>query len=97
MRGKASKYTAYYPDGREEVLLHVPEYDFNWQTNYIYREPKRIPANTRIKVQMWYDNSEERAERAGIDPSRSVYWGEPTTSEMMYGWMDYTDAKSLKN
>lgn len=96
LRGKASKYTAYYADGTEEVLLHVPEYDFNWQTNYLFKEPKRIPASTRIKVQMWYDNSEERAKVAGIDPSRRVYWGEPTTSEMMYGWMDYADAAPLK-
>lgn len=97
LRGKASKYTAYYPDGTEEVLLHVPEYDFNWQTNYIYEKPKRIPAKTRIKVQMWYDNSEARAERTGIDPSRTVYWGEPTTSEMMYGWMDYADAAPISD
>lgn len=94
LRGTGSKYTAYYPDGTEEVLLHVPEYDFDWQTNYIYNEPKVLPAGTKLKVQMWYDNSEERAELTGIDPSRTVYFGEPTTSEMMFGWIDYTDSKA---
>jgi hypothetical protein len=93
LRGKASKYTAFYPDGTEEVLLHVPNYDFNWQTNYVFKEPKKIPAGTRIKVQMWYDNSEERAEYTGIDPSRTVRWGQPTTDEMMYGWIDYTSGE----
>ena len=39
---------------------------------------------------MWYDNSEERAALAGIDPSRTVRWGQPTTDEMMYGFVDYT-------
>lgn len=96
LRGKASKYVAYYPDGTEEVLLHVPDYDFNWQTNYVYKEPKRIPAGTRIEVSMWYENTKERGEEAGIDPSRTVYWGQATTDEMMYGWIDYTEAKPMK-
>ena len=95
LRGKASKYTAYYPDGSEEVLLHVPNYDFNWQTNYIYKEPKTIPAGTTIKVQMWYDNSEERGAYTGIDPSRTVRFGQPTTDEMMFGWIDYTDTQPM--
>lgn len=93
LRGKASKYTAYYPDGTEEVLLHVPKYDFNWQTNYVFKEPKQIPAGTRVKVQMWYDNSKERAEYTDIDPSRTVRFGEPTTDEMMFGWIDYTSSE----
>ena len=95
LRGKASKYVAYYPDGREEVLLHVPHYDFNWQTNYVFKEPKFLPAGTEVEVTMWYDNSEARAKIAGFDPSRYVHWGEPTTSEMMYGWMDYCSAKPM--
>lgn len=92
LRGKAVQYTAFYPDGRKELLLDVPQYDFNWQTNYIYEEPKTLPKGTRLEVTMWYDNSEERAKIAGIDPSRSVGWGLPTTAEMMFGWIDYTDA-----
>lgn len=95
LRGKASRYTAFYPDGTQEVLLDVPRYDFNWQTNYIYKTPKRIPAGTRIEVTMWYDNSEARRQLAGIDPSRTVRWGQPTTDEMMYGWIDYCDAEPL--
>ena len=93
LRGKAARYRAFYPDGTEEILLDVPKYDFNWQTNYIYRTPKHLPAGTRVEVTMWYDNSEERAELTGIDPSRHVYFGEPTTDEMMFGWMDYTTSR----
>lgn len=95
LRGKASKYVAHYPDGTKETLLHVPAYDFNWQTSYIYKEPKLIPAGTNVEVTMWYDNSEERAKITGIDPSRTVRWGEPTTEEMMYGWVDYCDARPM--
>ena len=31
LRGKAFRYTAIYPDGKQEMLLDVPHYDFNWQ------------------------------------------------------------------
>jgi len=95
LRGKASKYVAHYPDGNKETLLHVPAYDFNWQTNYIFKQPKLIPAGTKVEVTMWFDNSEERAKIANIDPSRTVRWGQPTTDEMMYGWIDYCDAKPM--
>ncbi len=33
-RGKASNFVATYPDGTQETLLSVPNYDFNWQTTY---------------------------------------------------------------
>ena len=92
LRGKASKVLATYPDGREELLLDVPQYDFDWQTNYIFKEPKGLPAGTRLAVRIWYENSKERAELTGIDPSRTVGWGQPTTDEMMYSFFDYAYA-----
>ena len=46
LRGKSFLYTAHYPDGREETLLDVPRYDFNWQNSYVFAEPKRMPAGT---------------------------------------------------
>jgi hypothetical protein len=42
-RGKDFKYTAVYPDGRSEVLLNVPKYDFNWQLTYILEKPIALP------------------------------------------------------
>ena len=39
LRGKSMKCTAVYPDGREEVLLNVPHYDFNWQIIYALAQP----------------------------------------------------------
>ena len=90
LRGKAAKYVAYYPDGSDELLLDVPVYDFNWQTNYTYKSPKLIPAGTRIEVSMWFDNSEDRgAYVAEINIDRSVRFGGPSTDEMMLGWIDF--------
>jgi hypothetical protein len=33
-RGKDMTYTLEYPDGRKEIVLSVPHYDFNWQLGY---------------------------------------------------------------
>ncbi|MEZ5557621.1 MAG: hypothetical protein R3E86_03645 [Pseudomonadales bacterium] len=55
-RGKASEFRAVYPDGSEEVLLSVPNYDFNWQTTYELSEPKRLPAGTKLVHTTWWDN-----------------------------------------
>ena len=34
LRGKDMTYTATYPDGRSEIVLKVPKFDFGWQTDY---------------------------------------------------------------
>ncbi len=88
LRGKDARYVAYYPDGTKEVLLHVPRWDFNWQTYYAFREPKRIPAGTRIEYTARFDNS--AANPANPNPTIPVRFGGPTTDEMMIGYISYT-------
>ena len=46
-RGKDFTYTATYPDGRSEILLKVPAYDFNWQTLYQLGEAARDARRAR--------------------------------------------------
>jgi len=91
LRGRAAKYEAFYPDGRSEVLLWVPNYDFNWQLTYEYPadQLRRIPAGTRLENTMWFENTPERGELAGIDPTRPIRFGGPTTDEMDLGWIAY--------
>jgi len=96
LRGKAATYTAVYPDGTSEVLLDVPEYDFNWQIDYFLSEPKLLPAGTRVEIEAWFTNTEERAEIAGINPDRPVRWGGPTTDEMDLMMVTVADAKPRK-
>ena len=84
VRGKDATYTVVYPDGREEVVLRVPKYDFNWQLTYKLAEPKLIPKGSTLKVTMHYDNS--RANRFNPDPTATVRWGEQTWEEMMLGY-----------
>jgi len=83
-RGKAFKYEVTYPDGTSEVLLDVPQYDFNWQTTYELAEPKKIPKGTKLVCTAVWDNSEENL--SNPDPTKDVSWGEQTFEEMMIGF-----------
>jgi hypothetical protein len=89
LRGKAAKFTATYPDGAQEVLLEVPSYDFGWQTSYEFRRPRVLPAGTRLDVQLWFENTAERAAANGFANDRAVRWGGPTTDEMDLGFLSF--------
>jgi hypothetical protein len=86
LRGKDFEFRAVLPDGRREVLLSVPQYDFNWQNAYRPKEPLRFPAGTRIECTAHYDNS--RGNPANPDSTKDVKWGDQTWEEMMIGYMD---------
>jgi peroxiredoxin/mono/diheme cytochrome c family protein len=86
-RGRDMLYTAIYPDGRREVLLSVPCYDFNWQNVYRLAEPKFLPKSTRIECVAHFDNSTNNP--FNPDPRKEVRWGEQSTDEMMIGYFDY--------
>ncbi len=89
-RGKASEFVAHYPDGSVEKLISVPHYDFNWQTNYDLKEPKFIPAGTKVVHRTWWDNSARNT--ANPDPTREVPWGQQSWDEMLFGTMSYRAA-----
>jgi mono/diheme cytochrome c family protein len=82
MRGKKWEVTAIYPDGRSEIILNVPKYDFNWQTDYVFKTPLQMPKGTKIHTTAWYDNS--TANKANPDPKKDVYWGDQTWEEMQF-------------
>lgn len=86
-RGKDFKYTVTYPDGRQEVILSVPQYDFNWQLSYELAQYKTLPAGTRIDCVAHFDNSANN--RYNPDPAKEVRWGDQTWEEMMIGWFTY--------
>ena len=94
LRGKDMRFRLVWPDGRDEVLLDVPRYDFNWQTEFELVEPLRIPAGSRLVVEGHYDNSPRN--RYNPAPHREVYWGEQSWDEMFEGWIKYSiDSQDL--
>jgi hypothetical protein len=82
VRGREWKVEVTYPDGRKEVVLAVPKYDFNWQTDYVFKEPLKLPKGTTLKTMAWYDNSSRN--KSNPDPSVDVHWGEQTWEEMQF-------------
>ncbi|HVY88682.1 MAG TPA: hypothetical protein VG942_07430, partial [Hyphomonadaceae bacterium] len=57
-RGARAGLSAVYPDGREELLLSLPRFDFNWLRDYELAEPKALPAGTKLVAHFVYDNSD---------------------------------------
>ena len=92
-RGRSMKYTAYYPDGTSELLIDVDRYNFAWQTIYFYKEPKVLPAGTRIDAIAHFDNSERALAAWGeINIDRGVGFGSASTDEMMIPYVSWTYA-----
>jgi len=92
VRGKDVTYKLIYPDGREETVLHVPKYDFNWQTSYRLAEPKFMPKGTTLKVIAHFDNS--AANKYNPDPTATVRWGDQTWEEMLIGYYNTIEVSS---
>ena len=88
LRGKDMKMTASYPGGREETILNVPEYNFDWQNFYYPKTPIRLPQGTRIDLIAHYDNSSSNPRNP--DPTKTVTFGEASTAEMMFGMFEFT-------
>lgn len=87
VRGKAFKYELIGPDGKTETLLDIPRYDFNWQLQYDYAQPKFIPRGSTMKITAVFDNS--AGNPANPDPTKTVKWGPQTTDEMMIGYIEH--------
>jgi hypothetical protein len=87
LRGKSWEYRLVYPDGRAQVVLPVPKYDFNWQTYYIFEKPLAAPKGSRLEAVARYDNSVNN--KNNPDPSIAVRWGQQTWQEMQYTGINY--------
>jgi hypothetical protein len=82
-RGKSMRAKAIYADGTEEELIDIPKYDYAWQLSYTWKEPKFIPAGTRLFVEGAFDNSVDNP--MNPDPAREVPWGQMSEDEMFFG------------
>ena len=88
-RGKSMLTKAIYPDGREQVLLYVPHYDFRWQETYFLKKQFLLPKGTKLMTVAYFDNSKNNFQNP--DPSKSIRWGEPSDEEMMGFWLQFAD------
>jgi len=88
LRGKAMQVEAILPDGTNQIISYVGKFNFNWMTNYIYKDDAApvFPKGTVIHVSAWYDNT--RANPNNPDPDQWVGYGDRTVDEMGHAWMN---------
>ena len=79
--GKRIEAAATLPGGREEPLLRIDDWDFNWQDEYRYQEPIHLPAGTELRVRFTFDNSSDNP-RNPRNPPVAVGFGPGATDEM---------------
>jgi mono/diheme cytochrome c family protein len=72
---------AILPDGRKEWLIRIRDWNFNWQEQYRYATPMKLPADTRLEMEFTYDNSDANPHNPN-HPAQRVVWGPDTTDEM---------------
>jgi hypothetical protein len=78
---KEMKGKAFLPDGTMKPLIWIKDWDFNWQDQYLYQTPLKIPAGTRLELDFTYDNSSDNVRNPNSPPKR-VTFGEQTADEM---------------
>jgi len=90
MRGKAMMTEAIYPDGRREVLTFVDNFQWDFQTTYIYEDDVAplLPEGTVIVVTSWHDNTADNPNNP--DPNQWIGWGARKVDEMSIAWFDIT-------
>src|SRR2546423_12009101 len=81
--GKKIELTAKLPGGKEESVIRISEWDYNWQEMYQLKEPRKLPKGTVLRVRAEYDNTADNP-RNPHDPPAYVRFGEQTTHEMCF-------------
>ncbi len=84
--GKSVEGWALLPDGTKRNLIHIPNWDFNWQGDYRYASPITLPKGTALAMKWTFDNSTENPRNPNHPPQR-VKHGSQTTNEMGELWL----------
>jgi len=84
--GRDLRAFATYPDGTKKPLIHIPDWNLNWQAVYRYSAPVGLPAGTVISMRYSYDNSDDNV-RNPSDPPKRVMGGNRSSDEMAHLWL----------
>jgi hypothetical protein len=80
------KVDARLPDGSVTPLIRIKDWDFNWQGQYRYKQPIKLPKGTKIELEYVYDNSAGNPHNPSHPPVR-VRFGEQTKDEMALAFL----------
>jgi len=79
--GKQFEVWADRPDGSREWLIKIDDWDFNWQDEYRYARPVRLPVGSTVHMNLVYDNSSDNVRNPFVPPRR-VQDGSRSVDEM---------------
>ena len=90
LRGKAMMIEAILPNGQQQVIAYVPNFEFNWMNNYQFDDDYAplLPKGTILKITAWHDNT--AAKKTNPDPTQWIGWGDRTVDEMAHAWINIT-------
>jgi tetratricopeptide (TPR) repeat protein/mono/diheme cytochrome c family protein len=84
--GKNIQAWATLPNGTKKALIHISNWNLNWQAVYRYAEPVRLPKGTTVSLRYVYDNSAENPLNPNHPPTR-VMGGNRSSDEMCHLWL----------
>jgi hypothetical protein len=87
--GREMSVVATKPSGEQVKLVRIPDWDFNWQTTYTFKDPIRLPKGSNLSLVAKYDNSTGNP-RNPNNPPKAAHWGEQTTDEMCIAFVGFT-------
>ena len=83
--GKEAHGWAELPDGTKRELISIKRWDFDWQSDFRYREPVRLPKGTTLQMRYTFDNSAQNVRNPHQPPQR-VQYGLQSSDEMGELW-----------
>lgn len=98
LRGRDMTFFAHYPGGKDETLLQIPNYNFEWQLGYVCPQPpheKKLPAGTELEAIAHFDNS--KFNPYNPDPKYTVPYGDQSYDEMFNGFIFYVHDEDQLN
>jgi tetratricopeptide (TPR) repeat protein len=84
--GRDLQAFATFADGTKKSLIHIPQWNLNWQAVYRYAAPVELPAGTVVSMRYSYDNSDENTLNPN-DPPKRVMAGNSSSDEMAHLWL----------
>lgn len=84
--GSKARVVVTFPDGRQQSIVGVEDWDLRWQNIYLLRTPLHIPAGSKLDAWFVWDNSADNFDNP-FDPPRHLTWGWKSEDEMAEVWL----------
>ncbi len=84
--GKDLVGAAALPDGTRKTVIHIKDWDLNWQAVYRLAKPLLLPKGSVVSMRYRYDNSSDNP-RNPNQPPRRVVAGNRSSDEMGHLWI----------